>query len=286
MLIIKYIFIIIVYMSVSRNIIKDVCAMRSCGSNSIIDNNNTYKYNKTYKTDNTDNNQLPNDFNNINFNNTSLLLALNTLKLSHYEYNKMTKDETIIYYNEKNKLINSMDVSLSLKIILNYKLSKLEALNEQKIKNRNLNDLNGKNFKPLQNLNHLNENKVETKLDKILNNDYKIKVIESKFPSESLNGFDNLNLINKVEKKNNLVIETEPPLNMPKTYKIEKNNFNTVPKDFKPSSSNFKPMQDLNASSFKEEINNEKINNNKIDNDYFDLDNIINNFKKKKRAGF
>jgi hypothetical protein len=286
MLIIKYIFIIIVYMSVSRTIIKDVCAMRSCGSNSIIDNNNTYKYNKTYKTDNTDNNQLPNDFNNINFNNTSLLLALNTLKLSHYEYNKMTKDETIIYYNEKNKLINSMDVSLSLKIILNYKLSKLEALNEQKIKNRNLNDLNGKNFKPLQNLNDLNENKVETKLDKILNNDYKIKVIESKFPSESLNGFDNLNLINKVEKKNNLVIETEPPLNMPKTYKIEKSNFNTVPKDFKPSSSNFKPMQDLNASSFKEEINNEKINNNKIDNDYFDLDNIINNFKKKKRAGF
>lgn len=269
-------------MSVSRTIIKDVCAMRSCGSNSIIDNNNTYKYNKTYKTDNTDNNQLPNDFNNINFNNTSLLLALNTLKLSHYEYNKMTKDETIIYYNEKNKLINSMDVSLSLKIILNYKLSKLEALNEQKIKNRNLNDLNGKNFKPLQNLNDLNENKVETKLDKILNNDYKIKVIESKFPSESLNGFDNLNLINKVEKKNNLVIETEPPLNMPKTYKIEKSNFNTVPKDFKPSSSNFKPMQDLNASSFKEEINNEKINNNKIDNDYFDLDNIINNFKKKK----
>lgn len=286
MLIIKYIFIIIVYMSVSRTIIKDVCAMRSCGSNSIIDNNNTYKYNKTYKTDNTDNNQLPNDFNNINFNNTSLLLALNTLKLSHYEYNKMTKDETIIYYNEKNKLINSMDVSLSLKIILNYKLSKLEALNEQKIKNRNLNDLNGKNFKPLQNLNDLNENKVETKLDKILNNDYKIKVIESKFPSESLNGFDNLNLINKVEKKNNLVIETKPPLNMPKTYKIEKSNFNTVPKDLKPSSSNFKPMQDLNASSFKEEINNEKINNNKIDNDYFDLDNIINNFKKKKRAGF
>ena len=199
----------------------------------------------------------------------------------------MTKDETIIYYNEKNKLINSMDVSLSLKIILNYKLSKLEALNEQKIKNRNLNDLNGKNFKPLQNYNDFDENKVETKLNKILNNDYKIEVIESKFPSESLNSFDNLNLINKVEKKNNLVVETEPPLNMPKTYKIEKSNFNTTSIDFKPSKNNFKPTQDLNASSFKEEINNdEKTNNKKEDNDYFDLDNIINNFKKKKKAGY
>ena len=278
-------------MSVSRTIIKDVCAMRSCGNNSSIDNNNTYKYNKTYKTDNTDNNQLPNDFNNTNFNNTSLLLALNTLKLSHYEYNKMTKDETIIYYNEKNKLINNIDISLSLKIILNYKLSQLESLNEQKIKNRNLNDLNGKNFKPLQNYSNLDENKVETKLNKILNNDYKIKVIENKFPSESLNSFDNLNLINRVEKKNNLIVETEPPLNMPKTYKIEKMNFNTAPIDLKSTASNFKPMQDLNASSFKDEINNDEINNNKtnnkkIDNDYFDLDNIIIDFKKKKKAGY
>ena len=275
-------------MSVTRTIIKDVCAMRSCGNNSTIDNNNnnTYKYNKTYKTDNTNNNQLPNDFNNINFNNTSLLLALNTLKLSHYEYNKMTKDETIIYYNEKNKLINSMDVSLSLKIILNYKLSKLEGLKEEKIKNRNLNELNDKNFKPLQNFNDFDENKVDSKLDKILNNDYKIKVIENNFPSESLNSLNNLNLINKVEKKNNLVVETEPPLNMPKTYKIEKNNFNTIPIDFKPLSSNFKPMQDLNASSFKEENNDKKINNKKVDNNYFDLNNIINNFKNKKRASY
>ena len=78
---------------------------------------------------------------------------------------------------------------------------------------------------------------------------------------------------------------------MPKTYKIEKMNFNTAPIDLKSTASNFKPMQDLNASSFKDEINNYEINNNKtnnkkIDNDYFDLDNIIIDFKKKKKAGY
>lgn len=59
----------------------------------------------------------------INFENTSVELALGVLGLSHTKYSQMSDYDVITYYNERMTMINSFNHILALKIVLKYKLS-------------------------------------------------------------------------------------------------------------------------------------------------------------------
>lgn len=62
------------------------------------------------------------DVNSINFENISVELALNILRLNHTTYHNMSEMDIIKYYNEKSRMNLSLDAILALKIIIKSKL--------------------------------------------------------------------------------------------------------------------------------------------------------------------
>ena len=86
-----------------------------------------------------------NSMNTIDFysgQNKSIELALNTVGLNHIHYNNMTKQEFIIYYNEKKQYNNNINTVISLDLLYKYKLDKIDN-----------NDNNKYNYNTTKNIN-------------------------------------------------------------------------------------------------------------------------------------
>lgn len=184
------------------------------------------KYSKNQYNDeylNISNDKEPNenilkiDLKTINFENTSVELALNTLHLNHNEYHNMGQAQIIKYYNDKIKLTNNINTILALKIILKYKLKNQDP---------NINKQNGITVGFPSPINHSNNvknqnvpNNIENKINSMINvqknefkikqideNNFKIKQIDKNTISE--NKINNSSIINSSEFDIDSIIKT------------------------------------------------------------------------------
>lgn len=273
-------------MSVSKTVLKNICASRPCNNVNNDTNIYTNRYKKTFEiSNNIDINDYETKISEVDMQNSSLLLALNSLRLNHSIYNDMSKEETIKYYNEKSKLQNSLDTSLALKIMLNYKLGNFETENNVsfRINNNKINTNYQEN--QINQINQINKNNNKNNKKKEIH-EYKPT---QEIKTEPISVLDKLLNNNNTQINNNIqtnIISTKVSENIVKNNIIEKKETNSYQKEIV-SESNFKPSQNINIP-LSLDLPDKKVKNTKvkepiIDQTNFDIDNIIKNHKKIKR---
>ena len=121
------------------------------------------------------------NINTINLEKNAVELSLNIVGLDHILFENMSKQNFLDYYDEKSNYINNVNVTLSLNILLKYKLTYQDIkilYNDEKTSNSSINNsinnnINNKqilfynDYKPSQNINniHTNMNNIHTNIN-------------------------------------------------------------------------------------------------------------------------
>lgn len=254
------------------------------------------------------NNLLLIDLKTINFENISVELALNVLRLKHKIYYDMTQNDIIQFYNNKMKLTNNIDTILALKIILKAKLKGLDI---------KINKSNGITFgnsnKNLKNSSKNIISETEQKINSILDkNDlnFKIKQVQqNNFKIIQQNTTQNLykNIVEYPNKTPNFYIQQN---NLSNNLNIanQNTNSNTANKNYLSNNVNI-ANQNANANIANQNANANIANQNNflntvnitngpnnnlekndsksqvINSSEFDIDSIINSYAQKKYYG-
>jgi hypothetical protein len=264
--------------------------------------NNNSEYVKISNEDNQTNKNLNIDLKSINFENTAVELALNILQLNHTHYHQMSKQDTIIYYNEKMKLINNVNIIMALKLILKYKL-KDSTIYVSKQNNIILNDNNTEQV----NLDSKNNNsKTNNSKNNYQDNSIPVLTIDNfkitqnnsndsnnfKITQNNSNNIYNMNSLNNTNKNFLNIGNSVNPDNFVNMNTNNNNlninqNINRNPNQNINRNSNQNINKNSNQNINRGYISNEKINGkNVISSIDFDVNSIINDYYNKKNMNF
>lgn len=234
---------------------------------------------------------LPFDPKTINFENSSVELALNVLQLKHNEYFQMSSNDVISYYNERIKLINNNNVILALKIILKHKLTNTD-ISVSKHNNLIMNDSNKStnNPKSIPNSNSNNNFQIKQNNKIIGSNNFKPTQnfhfqsgINSNKIGQSNSTFSkNMELLEKYRQTNSNIF----PNNFNSNHNLNSNS-NLIGKSTQPIVKSSPDINDfknslVNSNTIGQFSNGKKI----MDSVDYDIDSIINNYMNRKTNGF
>lgn len=238
-------------------------------SNNLLSNSSSFRPIKKKVPEYINNNMIKNDIlnidvNTIKFENISVELALNTLRINHTEYYNMSIQDMIFFYNEKMKLILNINEILALKIILKYKLKG----NEIKV-----NEHNSILIEPKETI--LKKNNINSKINSNINNEMNIEKNEK---NNFFNQIDynqnqqnkNQNIFNKIENQQN---------NIMNIINNENNNFQIIQNNDKINNN----LKKINIPKIETET---KMGKTILNLPEFDIDSIINNYVENKNKGF